>query len=50
MENKNITILSQYAQSNLSKIVFSLLGIIVGCFGKVLEVFLGDCWEGFGGH
>ena len=29
MENKNITILSQYAQSNLSKIVFSLLGIIL---------------------
>ena len=29
MENKNITILSQYAQSNLSKVVFSLLGIIL---------------------
>ena len=29
MENKNITILSQYAHSNLSKIVFSLLGIIL---------------------
>ena len=29
MENKNTTILSQYAQSNLSKIAFSLLGIIL---------------------
>ena len=29
MENKNTTVLSQYAQSNLSKIGFSLLGIIL---------------------
>jgi len=29
MENKNTTILSQYAHSNLSKIAFSLLGIIL---------------------
>ena len=29
MENKNITILSQYAQSKLSKIAFSLLGVIL---------------------